>query len=122
MFSFLELQAPSITAAPPSPLRVEEGESVTLQWTYHSVGRAFSRIDFTRVVNQIAVIVAVVTSSTTIVRSEYASRLTVNATETNETITFSNITRADSDLYNFKIEYSLLESATKAVEIVIQCK
>ena len=96
-----------------------EGESVTLQWTYSD---AFSRIDFTRVVNQVVVPVAVLTTSTTFVSPDYVSRLTANATGTNATITFSNISRADSDTYSFKVENSQFQSDTEAVQIVVQCK
>ena len=94
---------------------------MTLQWTY-DLGGAFSRIDFTRLVNQVALPVAVLTSSTSFVSSDFESRLTVNATETNATITFSNISRVDSDTYNFKVENDLVRSVTVAVQIVVQCK
>ena len=97
-----------------------EGESVSLQWTYDFGGSAFSRVEFTRIVNHVTIVM--VDSSTAFIRSEYRSRLKVNATETSTTITFGAITKADSNTYAFKVENELFESDSDVVEIIFQCK
>ena len=124
MFSFTESQSQAnITAAPPNPLRVVEGESVTLKWTYDLGGSPFDSIDFRVILpNPERIVRGRSSSDITIPNPEYQSRLTVNVSETNTTITFDAINRGDSKTYSFEVDNSAGLNDVKNVEIIVQCK
>ena len=100
-----------------------EGESVTLEWRYDLGGSAFDRIDFSILSPDPGRIVLGRSSSDILITDAvYNSRLTVNVSDTNTTITFNAINRGDSKTYSFEVDTIAGRTDVKVVEIIVQCK
>ncbi|XP_068685519.1 uncharacterized protein [Montipora foliosa] len=113
-----ESQTVTITSKPPSLLRVLEGRSLTLEWTYIIVGETFERAQLT-FESRVLAFVEVDTDSL-VVRPPFVGRVTANATATNATFTLSALSRADSGTYSFAILGALGSSASEVLEVVVQ--
>ncbi|XP_068685505.1 hemicentin-1-like isoform X2 [Montipora foliosa] len=113
-----ESQTVTITSKPPSLLRVLEGESLTLEWTYIIAGEAFERAQLT-FESRVLAFVEVDTDSL-LIRPPFLGRLTANATATNATITLSALSRTDSGTYTFAALGALGSSASEVLEVVVQ--
>ena len=120
IFCLLESQAPNITSAPSSPVRVVEGESVTLEWTYNAGGSAFFRAELD--VQGVSFVVDRFAQPPVAINSAYVGRVTANITETNASITFLAVNRSDSNSYEFTVENQDRDSAVRRLDIEVQCE
>ena len=120
-FCLLESQSPSFTSAPSSPVEVEEGESVTLEWTYNTGGAAFKEVDFRSTGFPFIVKKSAEQSSPNILGA-FVGRLTANITETNASITFVAVNRGDSRVYDFFLFNQDDQFALQQSTMDVQCK
>ncbi|XP_068685518.1 uncharacterized protein [Montipora foliosa] len=113
-----ESQTVTITSKPPSLLRVLEGRSLTLEWTYIIIGDTFARAQLAFKTSVLA-FVEVDTDSLRI-RPPFVGRVTANATATNARITLSALRRTDSGTYTFATLGALGGVASEVLEVVVQ--
>ena len=119
LFSPIESQGVSISSSPWSPLRVLEGQSVTLEWTF-SVVTTLLRVELTGSKLRLALVEASPVSSS--VRGIFIGRGTASSTETNATITLSSLNRNDTDNYVFTVIDNDGSFAQAPLQIIVQCK
>ena len=120
---FLAMQAPEITLEPQSPLEVEEGQSVTLNWTYNLNGNqvvtSFGEIGESAFASKVA------GNLETVILGEYSGRVRANFTDSFSSVTFLAVNGSiDSKTYVFQVFNSRGSSATSTVVIEVQgeCK
>lgn len=114
-----ESQLVTIESQPPSPLRVLEGEPLTLEWTF-SV-RTFLRVELAVSGSPVELVEASPGSS--IIRGIFRGRVSANSTETNATITFSSVNRIDTASYVFTVLDSNGDFANAPpLQLIVQCK
>ena len=102
-----------------SPLRVLEGQPVTLNWTYSIQGSSFRRAAF-GISGSNSFIVDAFFIGPPIIRDD---RVTLNITGTNVTIiTFGTVNRNDTNVYVFTVEETNGEANSSFVEIIVKCK
>ena len=100
-----------------------EGERVTLEWTYDLGGSAFDRLTFNILApNPGRIVLGRSSLDILITDAAYNSRLTVNVSDTNTTITFDAINRGDSKTYSFEVDNIAGQGDLKVMEIIVQCK
>ena len=115
---FLAMQTPVITLEPQSPVKVVEGQSVILNWTYNLNGdhilTSFGVIGespFARKAPNLE----------TVISDEYSGRVRANLTDSFSSITFLAVNAStDSKTYVFQVFNSLASSATSTVVIEVQ--
>ena len=119
---FLAMQTPEITLEPQSPLKVVEGQSVTLNWTYNLNG------------DQLLTTFGVIGESAfarktpnleTAISDEYSGRVRANLTDSFSSITFLAVNGStDSKTYIFQVFNSGGSTARSTVVIEVQgeCK
>ena len=115
---FLAMQTPVITLEPQSPVKVVEGQSVILNWTYNLNGdhilTSFGVIGespFARKAPNLE----------TVISDEYSGRVRANLTDSFSSITFLAVNAStDSETYVFQVFNSLASSATSTVVIEVQ--
>ena len=117
---FLAMQAPLITLEPQSPLKVVEGQSVTLNWKYNLNGdelvTSFGVIGESPLVRKSP-------NLETVISDEYSGRVRANLTDSFSSITFLAVNDStDSRTYVFQVFNSRGSSATSTVAIEVQGK
>ena len=117
---FLELQAPTINPAFSSPLRVVEGESVTLEWTYNLHGVDFNQMVFS--IQSGAFVVQKFQTNAPFITSIFRGRVANNITESFASIKFLAINRTDSRTYTLTVVNTNGEQTFDTVEIQVLCK
>ena len=113
------MQNPVITLEPPSPLKVVEGQSVTLNWTYNLNGdeflTSFGETGGSPFVRKIA------SNPGIIISDEYSGRVRANLTGSFSSITFLAVNGStDSKTYIFTVFNSGGNVATSIVNIIVQ--
>lgn len=108
----------NITSKPPDPVRVLEGEPLTLEWTFN-VTRTILRVEL-GLPNSLALVEAYLTFN--IIRGVFVDRVSVSSTQTNATIILSSMNRTDTATYVFKVLDIGGGSADEPLQIIVQCK
>ena len=111
--------APSYLTEPSKPSFVNEGNNITLQWTYNIDG-TFGKGEFRLLPSTI--IATKTSSGLTVVSPAYLNRITMVASDSETTITFLAVARSDSGDYRYTINNNFLEFAESNVEISVLCK
>ena len=114
------IESVNITSRPSSPLRVLEGQSVTLEWRF-SVVTTVLPVELTGSKSRVALVDATPQSAGN-VRGIFSGRGTASSTETNATITLSSLNRTDTDNYIFAVLYNDGSFAEAPLQIIVQCK
>ena len=119
---FLAMQTPVITLEPQSPMKVVEGQSVILNWTYNLNGDqlliSFGVIGESPVASKVS-------NLETVISDEYFGRVRANLTDSFSSITFLAVNDStDSRAYVFQVFNSGGSSASSTVVIEVQgeCK
>ena len=120
IFYFKELQAPTITPAFSSPLRVVEGESVTLEWTYNLHGVDFNQMVFS--IQGGAFVIQKFQTNAPFIVGIFRGRVENNITESFASIKFLSINRTDSRTYTLTVVNTNGEQTFDTVEIQVLCK
>ena len=101
-------------------MRVVEGESVTLEWTYDIGGSAFRQAEFDTA--GVSFVVDRLRQEPVAINSAFVGRVTANITETNASITFLAVNRSDSRTYDFIVENENRLTDYRALDIKVQCE
>ena len=120
---FLAMQTPVITLEPQSPLKVVEGQSVTLNWTYNLNGDQL--LTSFGVIGESAFASKQAANLETVISGEYSGRVRADFTDSFSSITFLAVNGStDSRAYVFQVFNSRGSSATSTVVIEVQgeCK
>ena len=129
-FSPTESQLVNITSHPASPLRVLEGQPLTLEWTF-SVASTLLRVElrysysysYSYIISPVAPVALVEASSGgTIIRGVFLGRVSASSTQTNATITFSSLNRTDTANYVFAVVDTARRFAEAPLQIIVHCK
>ena len=116
---FLAMQTPEITSAPQSPLKVLEGRSVTLNWTYNLNGDQL--LTTFGVIGESPLARKVPNLETAAISDEYSGRVRANLTDSFSSITFLAVNDStDSKTYIFQVFNSGGSSAESTVVIEVQ--
>ena len=108
-----------ITSQPSSPLRVLEGEPLTLEWTFIIV-RTFLRVEIGVSGSRVAFVEASLGLS--FIRGVFRGRVSASSTETNATITFFSLNRTDTASYVFTVLDTNGDFAQATLQLTVQCK
>ena len=118
-FVFVESQPPRITASPPSPLIVKEGQNITLKWTYSLSGAQFFFAQF-GLQDESAIVRKALGIIT--VKEGYNDRISANISDTSSSIMFLPVNRNDTGKYRFEVHNIRAGSPLSNVDINVQCK
>ena len=108
---------PSFTEEPSNPSRVDEGDNITLRWTYNIDG-TFRDSTFTRAGDTIAV----KDSSGTAVAADFSDRVQVIISDSEAALTLLHVNRSDDGDYQYFIRNTNLRSTTSVVNVFVLCK
>ena len=116
------MQTPTIISAPNATVRVLEGESVTLNWTY-TLNAGFLLADIRLVSTGAKVVDKITTGGTVNIYPPYNGRLTADITDTFTFITFLALNRTvDSNTYEFEVRNTANNPDSTTVELIVLCK
>ena len=110
--------APTYITEPSKPSFVNEGNNITLQWTYNIDG-TFK--DGTFVLLPSTTIALKDGSGVTVVPS-YQNRVLMVASASKTTITLLGVNRSDSGTYQYTIRNTALAFIDSDVQILVRCK
>ena len=114
------MQNPVITLEPPSPLKVVEGQSVTLNWTYNLNGDEFLT-SFGVAGGGSPFVRKIASNPGIIILNEYSGRVRANLTDSFSSITFLAVNGStDSKTYVFTVFNSGGNVATSIVNMIVQ--
>ena len=109
---------PSFTEEPPNPSRVDEGDNITLRWTY-SIDGTFRDSRFTIGSGQV---IALKDGSGVNVVPEFSDGVQVFISDSEATLTLLHVNRSDGREYQYVIQNTAFRSATSVVNVFVQCK
>ena len=121
LFSPTESQVPTISFQPQSPLRVLEGQLLTLNWRF-SVPNTLLRVQLGLTGSFVGIVEASPGSPGLITQQVFRGRLNASTTQTNATITFFSLNRTDTDSYAFLVLDTVGTSAQAQLQLIVQCK
>lgn len=113
-----------ITSKPPDPVRVLEGETLTLDWTFN-VTKTVLRVelrDDDPDNTQALVESYPLLSIEPIIRGIFVGRVSVSSTPRNATIILSSSNRIDTGTYFFKVSDISGGTDEERLQIIVQCK
>ena len=110
--------APSFTEEPPNPSRVDEGDNITLRWTY-SIDGTFRDSRFLLVTGET---IAVKDGSGLTVAPAFSGHVQVFISDGEATLTLLHMNRSDDRGYQYIIQNTNLLSASSIVNVLVQCK
>ena len=110
---------PSFTEEPSNPSRVNEGDNITLRWTYN-IGGTFRDSTFTLV--RTGSTIALKDSSGLIVVPAFSDHVQVIISDSEAALTLLHVKRLDDGDYRYSIRNTVLSSAASVVNVVVQCK
>ncbi|XP_067030245.1 fibroblast growth factor receptor 3-like isoform X2 [Acropora muricata] len=113
-----ESQVVNISSQPPNPVRVLEGQLLTLEWAF-SVPNTVLRVQLHLQGSSIPVIEASPGSPNSIGK-ELRGRVNASSTETNARIIFFSVNRIDTANYNFLVIDTDWVSASAPLELIVQ--
>ena len=110
--------APSFTKVPSNPSFVDEGNNITLHWTYNIDG-AFRDGTFSL---QPAITIALKDGSGLTVVPAYVNRVEVDTSDSEATITLLGVNRSDDGVYRYRLRNTALVFKESDVKIFVRCK
>ena len=113
-----------ITSKPPDPVRVLEGETLTLEWTFN-VTKTVLQIELSDndPDNRNALVESFpLLGIAPIIRGIFVGRVSVSSTTTNATIILSSSNRIDTATYFFKVFDISGGTDEEPLQIIVQCK
>ena len=122
MFCFVEL-APTITATPPNPFSVLEGNNITLVWQYNLDG-SFGDVLLQFLGSETLVIVDKhdINVDAAVPESVYQGRIQENINTTQTEITIFALQRSESGEYDIQVVNSRRQRESNKVIVQVQCK
>ena len=118
MFYTVTEAVPSFTEEPPNPSHVNEGDNITLRWTYDIDG-TFRNSRFLLVTGET---IALKDGSGFTVASEFSDRVQVFISDSEATLTLLHVNRSDDRGYQYLIQNTNLRTASSVVNVFVQCK
>ena len=118
MFYTVTEAVPSFTEEPPNPSRVDEGDNITLRWTY-SIDGTFRDSRFTIGSGQV---IALKDGSGVYVVPEFSDRVQVFISDSEASLTLLHVNRSDGREYQYLIQNTAFRSASSVVKVFVQCK
>jgi len=117
---------PEFTAEPSNPFNVQEGNNITLEWSYNLTGGTFRRIEFRDHSSNPSVRILEVEKfgqTPRFLKDDYTGRLQFNATITYTSITILGANRAlDSKNYEIEVVLDGANLPPSLVRVSVQCK
>ena len=110
---------PSFTEEPSNPSRVNEGDNITLRWTYNIDG-TFRDSSF--VLLRTGVTIALKDSSGLTVAPIFSDHVQVIISDSEATLTLLHVNRSDDGDYEYQIRNSALGTKESVVNVFVQCK
>ena len=110
---------PSFTEEPSNPSRVEEGDNITLRWTYNIDG-TFRDSVFTSI--RTGSTIALKDSSGLAVAAEFSDHVQVIISDSEAALTLLHVNRSDDGDYQYFIRNTDLRSTTSVVNVFVLCK
>ena len=108
---------PSFTEEPSNPSRVNEGDNITLRWTYNIDG-TFRDSTFTRA----GATIALKDRSGLAVAAEFSDHVQVIILDSEAALTLLHVNRSDDEEYRYFIRNTALRATTSVVNVFVQCK
>ena len=108
---------PSFTEEPSNPSRVNEGDNITLRWTYNIDG-TFRDSTLTRAGDTIAL----KDSSGLAVGAEFSDHVQVIISDSEAALSLLHVNRSDGGQYQYVIRNTALRSTESVVNVFVQCK
>ena len=110
---------PSFTEEPSNPSRVDEGDNITLRWSYNIDG-TFRDSAFTLV--RSGDTIALKDSSGLAVAAGFSDHVQVIISDNEAALTLLHVNRTDDGDYQYFIRNTALGSASSVVKVFVQCK
>ena len=110
---------PSFTEEPSNPSRVNEGNNITLRWTYNIDG-TFRDSTFTSL--RTGDTIALKDSSGLTVVPAFSDHVQVIISDSEATLTLLHVNRSDDGDYQYFIRNTNFRSTTSTVNVFVQCK
>ena len=110
---------PLFTEEPSNPSRVDEGDNITLRWTYNIDG-TFRDSTFLSV--RTGATIALKDSSGLTVAFEFSDHVQVIISDSEAALTFLRVNRSDDGDYRYSIRNTALRTAESVVNVFVQCK
>ena len=111
--------APSFTEEPSNPSRVDEGDNITLRWTYNIDG-TFRDSAFTLL--RTGDTIALKDSSGLSVAAQFSDHVQVIISDSEATLTLLHVKRSDDGDYAYNIRNTAIRATTSRVSVFVQCK
>ena len=108
---------PSFTEEPSNPSLVDEGDNITLRWTYNIDG-TFRDSTFLRT----GATIALKDSSGLAVAAEFSDHVQVIISDSEAALTLLHVNRTDNGDYRYSIRNTALEATESVVSVFVQCK
>ena len=110
---------PSFTEEPSNPSHVEEGDNITLRWTYNISG-TFRDSRFTLSTGEI---IALKDPTGFTVTPAFSGRVQAFISDSEATLTLLHVKRSDDRGYQYTIQNTnFLSKASSVVNVFVQCK
>ena len=109
---------PSFTEEPPNPSRVDEGDNITLRWTYNIDG-TFRDSRFALGTGEVIALKDI--SGFTVV-PEFSDRVQVFISDSEATLTLLHVNRSDGRDYQYIIQNTAFRSASSVINVFVECK
>ena len=110
---------PSFTEEPLNPSRVNEGDNITLRWTYNIDG-SFRDSRFT--VLGTGEVIALKDGSGLAVAPAFSDRVQVLISDSEATLTLLHVKRSDDKEYRYSIQNDAFQATASIVNVFVQCK
>ena len=109
---------PLFTEEPSKPSRVDEGDNITLRWTYNIDG-TFRNSLFSLGTGQT---IAVKDGSGLAIASAFSDRVQVIISDSDATLTLLRVNRSEDNEYRYRAQNTDLEAIESIVSVFVQCK
>ena len=110
---------PSFTEEPSNPSRVDEGDNITLRWTYNIDG---TFRDSTFILLRTGSTIALKDSIGLAVAAEFSDHVQVIISDSEAALTLLHVNRSDDGDYRYVIRNTALRSTESVVNVFVQCK
>ena len=119
MFYTVTEAVPSFTEEPSNPSRVDEGDNITLRWSYNIDG---TFRDSTFILVRTGVTIALKDSSGLTVAPKFSDHVQVIISDSEATLTLLHVNRTDDGDYRYSIRNTALRSTGSVINVFVQCK
>ena len=110
---------PSFTEEPSNPSRVNEGDNITLRWTYDIDG---TFRDSTLSLLRTGDTIALKDSSGLSVAPAFSDHVQVIISDSEAALTLLHVNRSDDGDYQYRIRNTALRATESVVNVFVQCK